>query len=172
MLPRPWTRPARITDSPRGSVRGGSARHRELLVFGGHERSRPVRRNRRSPHLPDHDLGEWCSETAGSNPTDPCRRPVALANEPGVAGAGLTLRSSWCLHSQAYDRRPRLPCHYHASHNGLERSQADTHGQSHARHDLRRSSSGQVTTPADLALQAGGRRFESGGPHHQLWLPS
>src|SRR3954447_23363972 len=38
MLPRASTRPARITDSPRGSVGGGSARHREVLVVGGHER--------------------------------------------------------------------------------------------------------------------------------------
>src|SRR5215213_3213388 len=43
--------------------------------FGGHERSRPVRRNHWSPHLPDQDLGEWCSETAGSNPSSNCRMP-------------------------------------------------------------------------------------------------
>ena len=50
-------------------VRAGSARHREATVPAGHERSRPVRRKCRSPHLPGQDLGEWCSEAAGSNPT-------------------------------------------------------------------------------------------------------
>ena len=38
-----------------------------------------------------------------------------------------------------------------------ERSHADTDGPSHGRHDLRRPSSGQMTTLPDLALQAGGR---------------
>jgi hypothetical protein len=60
-------------------------------------------------------------------------------------------------------RRTHRPCHYRAIYNGRERSHADTDGHSHGRHDLRRPSSGQMTTLPDLALQAGGRGFES---HH------
>jgi len=45
----------------------------------------------------------------------PCCGPAALANEAGVAGPSLTLRSSWCLHSQASRTSSSpavpLPCH-------------------------------------------------------------
>ena len=83
------------------------------------------------------------------------RRPLPTSQaSPG--------RASPCGRPDAYaarprHRRPRRPCHYRAIHNGRERLQTDTHGQSHGRHDLRRSQSGQVATPPDLALQAGGR---------------
>jgi hypothetical protein len=44
------------------------------------------------------------------------------------------------------------------------RSPADTHGQRRGGLDLHRFPFSQVTAAPDLALQAGGRRFESGGP--------
>ena len=56
---------------------------------------------------------------------------------------------------------PRQPCHYRAIHNGRERSQEDTHGQSHGRHYLRRSFSYQVATLPDLAWQVSGRLVEA-----------
>jgi hypothetical protein len=97
-----------------------------------------------------------------SYPTDAAgRRPLPTSQaSPG--------RVSPCGRPDAYaarprHRRPRRPCHYRAIHNGRERLQADTHGQSHGRHHLRRSWSGQVATPPDLALQARSRGFES---HH------
>jgi hypothetical protein len=47
------------------------------------------------------------------------------------------------------------PCHYRAIHCSLDRSPADTHGQSHGCRDLLSSSSEQVAILPDLALQAG-----------------
>jgi hypothetical protein len=70
------------------------------------------------------------------------------------------------------ERRPRRPCHYCAIHSSHDRSPADTHGRCHGCLNLRPSFPPQVTALPELALQAGGRRFESGGSHHQLWLPS
>jgi hypothetical protein len=96
----------------------------------------------------------------GSHPTPAAgRRPLPTSQaSPG--------RASPCGRPDAYaarprHRRPHRPCHYRAIHNGRERLQADTHGQSHGRHDLRRSSSGQVATPPELALQARGRLVEA-----------
>ena len=59
--------------------------------------------------------------------------------------------------------RPRRPCHYRAIHSSPDRSSADTHGQHHSGLDLCHPLLAEVTTQADLALQAGGRGFES---HH------
>jgi hypothetical protein len=85
-------------------------------------------------------------------PPDGCRGPAALANNAGNLRDGPHL---------AVELVPTLPgstnfvgCAIHSSH---DRSPADTHGQFHGRHHLRRSSSGQVATLPDLALQAGSR---------------
>src|SRR5829696_3313025 len=51
------------------SVRAGSARHREPLVLGGHQRSRSASKNRRSQCIHRHDLGRRSSPALGSNPT-------------------------------------------------------------------------------------------------------
>jgi hypothetical protein len=59
------------------------------------------------------------------------------------------------------------PCHYRAIHCSLDRSPADTHGQSHGCRDLLSSSSEQVAILPYLALQAAGRGFESHHLHHQ-----
>jgi hypothetical protein len=100
------------------------------------------------------------AEDLGLNPLRPpamcCRGPAALANEAGVSGTGLALRSSWCLLRLVCHRCPRRPCHKRAIHNSRERSRADTHGQSHGRSDLCRSLPGQVTILPDLALGAEG----------------
>ena len=62
--------------------------------------------------------------------------------------------------------RQHWPCHQRAIHSGLKRSPADTHGQPRSSLDLRRSPPSQVTSLRDLALQAGGRGFESHHLHH------
>jgi hypothetical protein len=96
-----------------------------------------------------------------------------LANEAGVAGGRASPNGRLGTYtSKPHERRPRRPCHYRAIHTGHGRSRADNHGQRHTDRDLRRSLCPQIAILPDLALQAGGRRFESGGPHHQLWLPS
>ena len=63
--PRSKERP----NQPHGSVRGGSAQHREPLVLGGHERSRPACENRRSYSIQSSDLGRRSRMGPGSNPT-------------------------------------------------------------------------------------------------------
>jgi hypothetical protein len=50
-------------------VRAGSVRHREPLVLGGHERSRPLEENRRSAHLHGQVLGKRSRPRAGSSPS-------------------------------------------------------------------------------------------------------
>jgi hypothetical protein len=94
--------------------------------------------------LPTAAAGRRPLPTSQASPgrASPCGRPDAYAARPR-------------------HRRPRRPCHYRAIHNGRERLQADTHGQSYGRHGLRRSSSGQVAILPDLALQARGRLVEA-----------
>ena len=55
-------------------VRAGSARHREPLVIGGRERSRPANQNRRSHGIHRHDLGRRSSLALGSDPTSSDRQ--------------------------------------------------------------------------------------------------
>jgi hypothetical protein len=50
-------------------VRAGSARHKEPLVLGGHERSLSANENRRSEAVHRHYLGRRSSPELGSNPT-------------------------------------------------------------------------------------------------------
>jgi hypothetical protein len=50
-------------------VRAGSARHREPLVLGGHERARPVCENHRPQGIHASDLGQRNKAGPGSNPT-------------------------------------------------------------------------------------------------------
>jgi hypothetical protein len=50
-------------------VRIGSARHREPLVLGGHERSASANQRRRSEAIHRYDLGRRSSPALGSNPT-------------------------------------------------------------------------------------------------------
>jgi hypothetical protein len=88
----------------------------------------------------------------------PCRGLAALANEAGVAGSSRTLRSSWCLHSQASRTSSSPAVHYRAIHSGPGWSPADNDRQRHSDLDLRRFLQSQVTNRADLALQAGGQR--------------
>jgi hypothetical protein len=49
-------------------VRAGSARHREPLVLGGHERSVSACEDRRSQTIHRHDLGRQSIIALGSNP--------------------------------------------------------------------------------------------------------
>jgi hypothetical protein len=115
-------------------------------------------KNRRPDRPRGQDHGRWSTDSAGSNPT----RPLPRAGGPRQRCRHRRCRASPCSRVGAYaarphERHPCRPCHYRAIHNGRERSHADTHGQFHGRHDLRRSSSGQVATLPDLALPAGGR---------------
>jgi hypothetical protein len=72
-------------------VRAGSVRHREPLVLGGHEQSRPVDENRRSAHLHVQVLGKHSTATAGSSPPPPAQRSQAVTRwvhaEPKDTGA-------------------------------------------------------------------------------------
>jgi hypothetical protein len=137
-------------DQPRPGLRPDpTAGRRTLTVL-----TRPAGHRRRVQIPPTPAAGRRPLPTRQASPgrASPCGEPV--------------------LHSQAHERRPRRPCHYRAIHSGPDRSPADTHGQCHGCLNLRPSFPPQVTAPAELALQAGGRRFESGGSHHQPWLPS
>jgi hypothetical protein len=53
----------------RSLVRTGSARHREPLVLGGHERSASANEHRRSESIHRSNLGRRSSPALGSNPT-------------------------------------------------------------------------------------------------------
>ena len=156
-LPGPcWVRMPSETTGPR-RARAGTAGTPESQVVGS--------------LCQDH--GSWRGMEAASNPTRPLPRAGGLRQRCRRHRS----RASFCSRVGAYaarphERHPCRACHFRAIHNGRERSHAYNHGQRHGRHDLRRSSSGQMATPPDLALQAGGRRFKSGGSHHQLWLPS
>jgi hypothetical protein len=102
--PRPdGTGPSRVEVA---LVRAGSAQHREAAVPVGHERSRPVRGNRRSPHLPGPDLGEWCRETAGSNPTSPAAahqlRDTRTDRPRGVMSSKHPPSSAWFEHAACW----------------------------------------------------------------------
>jgi hypothetical protein len=110
---------------------------------------------------------------AASNPTHGCRGPVALANKSGVSGTGLTLRSSWCLDWQATTnvaltgRATTVP--FTTDTSGCKRTPTDnlTAAMTCAVRCL-----AQVATLPDLALQAGGRGFESPHLHHQHERPA
>jgi hypothetical protein len=49
------------------------------------------------------------------------------------------------------------PCHYRAIRSGPDRAPADNYGQRQCSLDLRHFPPSQITTPPELALQAGGR---------------
>ena len=108
--PRPdGTGPSRIEMA---LVRAGSARHREAAVPTGHERSRPVRRHRRSPHLPGQDLGEWLSEMAGSSPSSRLPRALRpLAHETVVTEDGPPPTAEPGAITNRNHRRSHRPCH-------------------------------------------------------------
>jgi hypothetical protein len=148
--------------------------YRWVGEYNGHERSPPVMKNgSRTARRGFNQAALWEAGRSSSLPIHGCRGPAAFANEARAAGG----RASPCGRAGAHtarphERRPRPPCHYRAIHSGLDRSPADNHGQRHSDLDLRRSPPSQVTDRPNPALQAGGRRFESGGPHHQLWLPT
>ena len=133
-----------------------SPTHRLLPCWRDMTTGQPSRR-KSSLHPHVQDLGHRSPAEGLRIPSDGCRGPAALANKLGVSETGLTLRRPHTYAARPRHHRPRRPCHYRAIHNGRERLHADTHGQSHGRHDVRRSSSGQVTTPPDLALEAGDR---------------
>ena len=82
-------------------VRAGSARHRNPLVLGGHERSCSAGR------IAGHRRSTATTSDAGAAldrvriPPDGCRGPAALANETSVPGDGLILWSGWYPHWQA-----------------------------------------------------------------------
>jgi hypothetical protein len=56
-------------------------------------------------------------------PPHGCRGPAALANKSGVSGRA-SPEVDLTPTCEGRHRRPRRPCHYHAIHNGRERSQA------------------------------------------------
>jgi hypothetical protein len=76
------------------------------------------------PLEPLHRMAD-CRDSFGALPT----RQVVPLDWPHPSGRAGDRRR------QAYVRRTHRPCHYRAIHNGRERSHADTHGQSHGRHD-------------------------------------
>ena len=124
-----------------------------------------------APLRPRARLMEYGGGGLESHPTPAAgRRP--LPTRQARSGHASPRGRAGAYTARPHKRRPRRPCHDRAIHSGLDRSPADNHGQRHSGLDLRRSPSSQVTTAPDLALSAGGRRFESGGSHHQLWLPS
>jgi hypothetical protein len=73
-------------------VRAGSARHREPLVLGGHERSPSANQNRRSHGIHRHDLGRQSSMGPGSSPPSdtppeqPTRINRGLPTSSGCSG--------------------------------------------------------------------------------------
>jgi hypothetical protein len=83
---------------------------------------------------------------AGRRPLPTRRASPESASPCGRVGADA---------ARPHERRPRQSCHYRAIHGSLDRSPADTHGQSHGCRDLLSSSSDQVAILPDLALQAG-----------------
>jgi hypothetical protein len=149
----------------KGLVRAGSVPHRKLLVLCGHEWSGPVDRIRGS-----HDVtaSTWAAELAwgrvrippiaaeGRRPLLTRRASPELASPCGRVGADAP---------RPHERRPHRSCHYRAIHGSLDRSPTDTHGQSDGCRDLLSSSSDQVAILPDLALQAGGRRFNPTTEH-------
>ena len=74
------------------SVRAGSVRHREPLVVGGHERSRPVSKNPRSRIIHRYHLGRgapvpWGKVVTNGVPVVAARRlPSMLRALPAVLG--------------------------------------------------------------------------------------
>jgi hypothetical protein len=84
-------------------VRAGSARLREPLHLGGHQRSRRTRKNRRSCGIHRYDLGRRSSTGQGSNPSP---KELPQASGPCQRGTwspstGLALRPSWRPSRQA-----------------------------------------------------------------------
>jgi hypothetical protein len=73
------------------SVRAGSARHREPLVLGGHQRSRPAYNNGRSLGIHRYDLGRRSSIGQGSNPS-PNTAPGPESEAPGYPGSAMHRR--------------------------------------------------------------------------------
>jgi hypothetical protein len=65
--------------SMRSLVRARSARHREPLVLGGHERSASANQHRRSEAVHRLDLGRRSSPALGSNPTSSASSTSAFA---------------------------------------------------------------------------------------------
>jgi hypothetical protein len=100
-------------------------------------------------------------ELEGACPT--CREPSRLLPTRQVVALGWPHPSPEGVPSREglSQSRAHRPCHQRAIHTGHDRSRADNHGQHHSGHNLRRSPFPVVTITLDLALQAGGRGFES-----------
>jgi hypothetical protein len=62
-------------------VRDGSARHQELLVSGGHERSYSASADRRSQAVHRYDLERPSSVGQGSNPSASAQDPLITRSE-------------------------------------------------------------------------------------------
>jgi hypothetical protein len=94
-----------------------------------------------------------------------CREPSGLLpTRRWSPRTGLTLRSRRSQRRHGVRGHRRWTCHKRAIHTGLVRSRADNHGQQRSRLDLRRSPPSQVAAAAELALGAGGRRFNPAVP--------
>jgi hypothetical protein len=97
---------------------------------GGHERSRRVQRNDRSPHLHARTSAAGARPKRVRIPPDGCRGPAALTNEARVAWTGLTPCPSWSRRHQVgaavvlTGRAISVPSEHDAS--GSPRSATDT----------------------------------------------
>jgi hypothetical protein len=85
-------------------VRTGSVRHREPLVLGGHERSRPAYKNRRSHSIHRYDLGRRSSMGPGSSPSSGTRY-YPPADGPAMDG-GPPISSCCCPHPRHSRNQP------------------------------------------------------------------
>jgi hypothetical protein len=107
-----------------GPVRAGSAPHREPLVRGGHERSRPVCKNPRSqastPTTPER--GAARRRVRAPHPRS-CRGPLVLANEASGRRGRASPSGSACDHRRHAGARlgPRRPCPPRARTTGIWR---------------------------------------------------
>ena len=111
---------------------------------------------------------------AAWKPTDDCREPSGSYQRGRWSPrTDFTVWPSWLPSPAGFEqRRPRRPCHYRAIRIGPDRFPADNHGQHRSGRGLRRSPFPKVTIPPDLALQAGGRGFESHHLHHHRNRPA
>jgi hypothetical protein len=132
-----WVRAALETPGPR----------RARAVAAGVEASQVTDHSRRGPRIVERGGGQF-----ESHPTLP--RAEGPANE---AGAGVEPHPPVKLVPSPPGPTNVVPA-YRAMHSGPDRSRPDNHGQHHSGCHLRRSPIPKVTTPPDLALQAGGQR--------------
>jgi hypothetical protein len=104
-------------------VCAGSARHQEPLVLGGHERSRPARRDRRSQAVHRYNLRRRSSMGQGLNPS-PRQLPRACGPCQRVRWApwaGLTLHPRSAIAARRPRPGPPAACHPRAMRGGLGR---------------------------------------------------